>query len=538
MTNLPDPAELDLRPLPGSEREPAPGLVASNASVPDDTRIEVTLVLRRRDGQASDPARGAMLTSQQLAERFGASPADLQRVRSTLTPLGVEIVAVDPASRRVRIAGSAGLLSRVFGTSLEQVTSTGPSGEATSHRHRTGGLSVPGALDGVVTAVLGLDDRPQSRTNFRLSSADPKASGTSYTPIELGAIYDFPPDTDGTGQSVAIIELGGGFEQSDLAAYFRGLGLAGVQVRAVGVDGATNVPGKDPQGADGEVELDIEVVGALAPKADIVVYFAPNTDDGFLDAVTTAAHASPAPVAMSISWGQSEDQWTAQARTAMDDAFADAAALGVTVTAAAGDNGSGDGQSGGGVHVDFPSSSPHVLACGGTSLRADAATSTVTSETVWNDGSSGGATGGGVSDTFPVPAWQQSVGVPDRSGSTGSSATGRGVPDVAGNADPQTGYQVRVDGSDLVIGGTSAVAPLWAALVARLAQATGKPLGLLQPTLYAAVAAGQVAAGFRDVTVGDNGAYAAAAGWDACTGLGVPVGQQLLTHLESTTSAT
>ena len=533
MTNLPDPAELDLRPLPGSERDPAPGLVASNASVPADTRIEVTLVVRRRDGQAPDPAGGATLTSQQLAERFGASPADLQLVRSTLTPLGVEIVAVDPASRRVRIAGSAALLSRVFGTSLEQVTSTGPSGEATSHRHRTGGLSVPAALDGVVTAVLGLDDRPQSRTNFRLSSADPKASGTSYTPIELGEIYDFPPDTDGSGQSVAIIELGGGFEQSDLTAYFRGLGLSGVQVRAVGVDGATNVPGKDPQGADGEVELDIEVVGALAPKADIVVYFAPNTDDGFLDAVTTAAQASPAPSAMSISWGQSEDQWTAQARTAMDDAFADAAALGVTVTAAAGDNGSSDAAERGRGARRLPGLQParaglrrHVTA--GRRRHRDRDQ---------RDGlerrqqrrrhrrrrqrhlpGSGLAAGGRRARSQRLQRFERD---------------GAGVPDVAGNADPQTGYQVRVDGNDLVIGGTSAVAPLWAALVARLAQATGKPLGLLQPTLYAAVAAGQVAAGFRDVTEGDNGAYSAAAGWDACTGLGVPVGQQLLTHLQS-----
>ncbi len=532
MTSLPDPAHLDLRPLPGSERPPAPGLRGRIADVPGDERVEVTLVLRRRaqpagapTGPAEGPAEGraesaAPLTREQLAERSGADPGDIDLVTRTLTGLGLGVLETDAVGRRVRVAGPADLLSRVFGTSLEQVRSTGPAGEEVSHRHRTGGLSVPGVLDGVVTAVLGLDDRPQSRAQFRVTPA--AQAGTSYTPVQLGAVYGFPDGSDGSGQTVAIIELGGGYVQSDLDTYFQGLGLSGVSVRAVGVDGARNVPGQDPQGADGEVMLDIEVVGALAPKADIAVYFAPNTDAGFLDAVTTAAQATPAPVAMSISWGQSEDQWTAQARTAMDDAFADATSLGVTVTAAAGDNGSADGESDGAAHVDFPSSSPHVLACGGTSLRADPGSGAVQSETVWNDGASGGATGGGVSDVFPLPAWQGSAGVPAK-----GSIRGRGVPDVAGDADPQTGYQVRVDGQDLVIGGTSAVAPLWAALVARLAQSAGRPLGLLQPTIYASARQGAAATGFRDITSGSNGDYSAASGWDPCTGLGVPVGADL-----------
>jgi kumamolisin len=153
-------------------------------------------------------------------------------------------------------------------------------------------------------------------------------------------------------------------------------------------------------------------------------------------------------------------------------------------------------------------------------------TATVTAETVWNNGAGRGATGGGVSDAFPLPSWQRAVAVPKLGGKTG-----RGVPDVAAVADPQTGYQVRVDGQDLVIGGTSAVSPLWAALVARLVQATGRKLGLLQPTLYGGVTAGAVAPGFRDVTSGNNGAYTAGPGWDACTGLGVPDGAQLLAAL-------
>ena len=341
----------------------------------------------------------------------------------------------------------------------------------------------------------------------------------SYTPLQLGELYDFPASTDGSGRTIAIVELGGGFAQSDLDAYFGGLGITTPKVTAVPVDGGGNVPGGDPSGADGEVLLDIEVVGALAPAADIPVYFAPNTDAGFLDAVADAAHASPTPVAISISWGQNEDEWTAQARTALDQAIQDAAALGVTVTVAAGDNGSADGSTDGSPHADFPASSPHALACGGTSLHASGGT--VQSETVWNDGAQGGATGGGVSRVFPLPSWQRTAGVP----SAPSGGTGRGVPDVAGDADPATGYQVLIDGTRTVIGGTSAVAPLWAALTARLAQALDAPLGLLQPKLYAA------GAGFRDVTVGNNGAYAARPGWDACTGLGVPSGTALLAAL-------
>ncbi len=452
----------------------------------------------------------------------GADPADLDLVVRTLTGLGVEVIETHAASRRLRIRASVQTAETVFGTRLGLARSAGPDGEVL-HRHRTGGLSIPAALDGVVTAVLGLDDRPQARAQFRVAA--PRAASHGFTPVELGALYEFPADTDGAGQTIAVIELGGGFGPDDLHTYFSGLGVGPVDVTAIGVDGAQNAPGVDPQGADGEVLLDIEVVGGLAPRATIVVYFAPNTDAGFLDAIAQAAHATPTPAAISISWGQSEDQWTAQARRAFDEALQDATALGATVTAAAGDNGSGDGQSDGGAHVDFPASSPHALACGGTSLRAGGGT--VTAETVWNDGAGAGATGGGVSRTFPLPSWQAAAGVPAAPASGG----GRGVPDVAANADPVTGYQVLVDGTRAVYGGTSAVAPLWAALVARLVQALGTPLGLLQPALYAAPQT------FRDIREGDNGDFSAGAGWDACTGLGTPNGEALLAALRSSAAA-
>ena len=519
---LPDPDQLDLRPLPGSERPSAPD--ATPVPVPADADvIEVTVHIRRR----ATPSEGDLtqpVDHQEFADRFGADPADIAQVSGALSRLGASIVSSDQASGRLRISGTAALLGRIFGTRLTAVSSTAPNGESTTHRHRTGGLSVPAELDGLVTALLGLDNRPQSRAQFRVAAAAAAAAG--YTPLDLGRVYDFPPGTDGSGQTIAIIELGGGFAQSDLDAYFSELGISGPTVTAVGVDGGSNVPGQDPNGADGEVLLDIEVAGALAPRASIVVYFAPNTDAGFVDAVSQAAHATPTPSAISISWGQSEDDWTTQAKNAFDQALTDAAALGATVTVAAGDDGSTDRAPDGKPHVDFPAASPHALACGGTRLTANAATGAVSSEVVWNNGAGNGATGGGVSDSFPLPSWQAHAGVPSAAG-----RAGRGVPDVSAVADPQTGYRVRVDGTDLVIGGTSAVAPLWAALIARLVQGSGKRLGLAQPMLYRSAAAGSTPAGFRDITSGDNGAYQAGPGWDACTGLGVPNGTELLAAL-------
>jgi kumamolisin len=512
--------------LPGSERESIPG--AQPVGTVDPTQpIEVTLILRRR---AELPEGTHVQSSDELGQRFGAEPADIDLVSSVLAGYGLTVNQVDAASRRMKVSGTAAELSAAFGTSLSLVSSPHPGGGTATHRYRTGPLMVPAELDGVVTAVLGLDDRPAARAYFR-SSATP-APATSFTPVQVAQAYGFPAGTDGTGQTVAILEFGGGFSTTDLTTYFSGLGITPPSVTAASVDGATNTPG---QSADGEVMLDIEIVGSVAPGAAQIVYFGPNTDQGFIDAISDAAHASVAPIVISISWGQSEDSWTAQSRTAMDDAMADAVALGATVTSAAGDNGSSDGVNDGQPHVDFPASSPHALACGGTSLVLSSS-GTITSETVWNDALSGaggsGATGGGVSDVFSQPTWQATAGVPERavSGSTGSW---RGVPDVAGNADPATGYQVLVDGQPGVYGGTSAVAPLWAALIARLAQATDQRFGLIQTLLYADVTPGNDVPGFNDITSGSNGAYSAGPGWDACSGLGSPNGPTLLTRLQS-----
>ncbi len=499
----------------GSNRDAVTGVTAAG-QVGDEREIDVTLVLRRRAQlPQQDPASDA-IDATELGERYGADPADLDTVRAGVSAAGASIVWEDSPGRRVCVRGTYAVLKDLFGVELHDVRS-----ETGSFRMRTGHLSMPESMNDVVMAVLGLDDRDQARERI----AHARAVSRSYTPVQLGDIYRFPAGTDGTGQVIAIIELGGGYQQAELDTYFEGLGVDSPQVVAVGVDGATNAPTGDASGPDGEVLLDIEVVGALAPKSQIKVYFAPNTDAGFLNGITQAVHDTPAPVAISISWGQSEDQWTQQARTAMDEAFADAAAVGAVVTAAAGDNGSGDGQPSG-VHCDFPSSSPHALGCGGTSLQAT--DTRVSSETVWNNGGSRGATGGGVSAAFPVPAYQTRVGVPTRR----DGGTGRGVPDVAAVADPATGYEVLIDGTQTVIGGTSAVAPLWAALTARIVQSTGRRFTDIHGSLYEGSAAGSAPEGFRDIVSGSNGEYEAAPGWDPCTGLGVPVGEELLARFQ------
>ncbi len=536
----------ELVPLHGSERAELPDAQPAGPLDQNET-ITVTLLLRRRAAVPQPLITGPeTLTSAQLGAGYGADPADIGLATEVLGRHGLTVTESHESSRRLKVRGTVAELSAAFGTTLSLVTSPHPDGTGqVRHRYRSGGLSVPAELSGIVTAVLGLDDRPQARPQFRrpgaaamrgvaaegtaAPGAGPGAKPGPLTAPQVASLYKFPPGTDGAGQTIAIVELGGGYTQSDLDSYFSGLGLATPSVTAVSVDSGSNSPG---QQADGEVDLDIQVAGAVAPKAAQVVYFAPNTDQGFIDAIADAVHATPAPVVVSISWGASEDAWSAQSRTAMDSAIADAAVLGATVCVASGDNGSSDDPNNpNALNCDFPASSPHALACGGTKLVGDAATQTITSEVVWNElANNEGAGGGGVSDVFGLPPWQASAGVP-ASAAGGSAAPGRGVPDVAGNADPVTGYLVVVDGRQQAIGGTSAVAPLWAGLIARLAQATGKRFGLLQPLIYAGVTAGAATSGFYDIVTGDNGAYKAGPGWDACTGLGSPNGEALLTRL-------
>ena len=528
--------------VPGSERAPLPGARAVGAADPNE-RIEVTVVLRRAaDAAPTQQAASAgslqerkYLTREELEAAHGADPEDIARVEAFAQEHGLDVVEADRARRRIVLSGTVGDLSAAFGVTLTRYEHPGG-----TYRGRTGGVQVPDELGPIVQAVLGLDDRPQSSPKFRIhepteqtrevtgqaAAALPRASA-SFTPPQLARLYDFPAGLDGSGQCIAIIELGGGYRNADLKAYFAQLKLPVPVVTSISVDGAHSHP-STPNSADGEVMLDIEVAAAVAPRAKIAVYFAPNTDRGFLDAITTAVHDKVRkPSVISISWGGPEASWTSQAMQTYDQAFQDAAALGVTICCASGDDGSADMKQGwdGHAHVDFPASSPHVLGCGGTHL--DASASAITSEVVWNDLPNGGAGGGGVSDTFPVPDYQAQANVPPSANP--GKRVGRGVPDVCGDASPRSGYVVRVDGQQAVFGGTSAVAPLWAGLIALLNQHFGHPVGYLNPLIYGLPAK---TGAFHDIAVGNNGAYKAGAGWDACTGLGSPDGAKLMAALK------
>ena len=520
--------------LKGSERT---AVAQSRVVGPADPteRLEVSILVRRRAAQLLRARTAALaagnrdvghLTQEEFAVQHGADEPDMAAVRTFASRYGLRIVQEHAARRTLVLSGTVAQFSAAFSVELNLVTH--PDG---TYRGRTGAIHLPPKLDGIVEAVLGLDNRPQAKPHFRIRSAAGSrlktraraSSSVSYTPVQVAALYGFPAGT-GKGQCVGIVELGGGFRPADLKTYFTKLKVGSPKVLAVSVDHGKNAPTGSANGADGEVMLDIEVVGSVAPAATIAVYFAPNTDAGFIDAVTSAIHdTTNKPSVISISWGSAESTWTAQAMTALDDAFQAAASMGVTVCVASGDNGSNDNVGGSTDHVDFPASSPFALGCGGTSLRASK--NVISSEVVWNDGSSGGATGGGVSDFFPAVPWQAGISVELSSGKS-SPLKNRGVPDVAGDADPETGYAVRIDGTDTVIGGTSAVAPLWAGLIARINQSAGSPSGYLNPTLYKNQQA------LRDITLGNNGDFAAVAGWDGCTGLGSPNGKLLLSALQ------
>jgi kumamolisin len=428
------------------------------------------------------------------------------------------------AARRIVLAGPANAVQKAFEVELGvyEVAQRG-----FHYRGRKGSVCLPPHLQPMVMAVLGLDNRPVAKPHNRRKKTPQSGS---FDPTQLAKLYNFPTGVTGSGQTVAIIELGGGYSAADLQTYFSGLGIKTPSVSAVSVDGGTNQPGTD---ADGEVMLDIEVVGATAPGANIAVYFAPNTDQGFVDAISQAVHdTTRKPSIVSISWGGPEDSWTAQSRTAMNAALQDAGAVGVTVTVAAGDDGSTDGVNDNQFHVDFPAASPYALSCGGTKVVAS--NGKITSETVWNElTNQEGATGGGVSRFFSLPSYQASARVPVQ---PNTNFAGRGVPDVSGDADPTTGYNVLVDGKKQVIGGTSAVAPLWAGLLALINQQLGSPVGFVNPLLY------QIGeAAFEDITSGNNGTtgtFAAGPGWDACTGLGSPNGAALLSALQSGSTVT
>jgi kumamolisin len=538
--------------LAKSHRKPAPGSRLIGDVDPQEV-IDITVRVRSRTSEdraallaemlQQAPGDRHYLSRAELASRFGAEPTDIEKVTSYARDNNLTVVSASIPRRSVMLRGTVANLIKAFPTELKRYDS-----DLGEHRGRTAAIQIPTNLSGIVEAIFGFDDRRQARAHsvLRMGKAKPGRSGSpgmSFSPEQIARIYNFP-NGDGAGQCIGIVEFGGGYDTADLQTYFGDQRINLPSITTTSVDGVANNPNSpnpDDNDADGEVMLDIEVAGAVAPKAKIVVYFAPFTEQGWVDVLTTAVQDSiNKPSVLSISWGwpESQDLWTQQAMDAVNQTLLEASLAGITVCVASGDDGSEDEITDGHAHVDFPAASPYVLGCGGTTLTVSHDQSSIANEVVWDHGprsEGGGATGGGISELTPIPTWQLNFGVPP---SINTGFNGRGVPDVAADADPDTGYKIRVHGQDGVAGGTSAVAPLYAALVARLNQQLRVPVGFVNPMLYTNASSGATSSAFRDITEGTNdvtgrlGGYSATEGWDACTGLGSPNGANILTALK------
>jgi kumamolisin len=514
------------RPLTAGELAAPAAVTVHLRESPHDDTLAVALARQHH----TPVQRRRYLTASELAAAHHAHDRDVDAVTTWANAAGLRVRSRSGAGAALDVSGSVGALARAFDIEMMACRardwSTGTVSVYRDHREE---LSVPASLDGVVVAALGLCDRAVARP--RLATV-PRgtAAAIGYAPEELARIYDFPVlpgGGEGTRITVGIAELGGAVYRPDLASvHSRSPRLRVVEEAVLGWG-----PVSDPFGPDTEVALDWQVIaGALAycaPKAEVLVVlkYAPNTDRGFTNLEASFATDGRDYVSVSTSWGAPEDLWTPAAMDAMDRAFQMGALRGIVHTVAAGDNGSADARLDGRQHADHPASAPHAVGCGGTRLVAEGGRRV--SEETWNElGVAQGATGGGVSSHFPVPRFQESAGI--RPICANDGAPGRGVPDVAANADPLTGYVIHHRGADRIVGGTSAVAPLWTALLAAVSAATGHRLGNVLPALY-----GARRAGFTDIVAGDNGAYATGPGWDAATGLGVPSGRNLCAALKT-----
>lgn len=578
-------------------------------SVDPHERIEVTVKLRRKDESGLPTLdefvagkRAAGITRAQLAERYGAVQGDVDAVHGWAVQNGLSVSHVERGSRQMHLVGTADAMSRAFGVELGRYlhARTG-----THFRCPKGDIHVPESLASIITGVFGLNDMPVVvhhgvRVGRKAAaSANPKTQFPgSFYPNEVANLYNFPP-TQGAGQRVAILEFGGGFDQSVLATYFtQNIGLPTPPV----VNGISvlGTPIKVDPDVTGEVYLDIEIVGAMAPKATIDVYFAPWTGEGYLTAIEQAIHNDDY-AAVSISYGIDEDlRGTAgdpgwpMLNQNLDEAFRDAVAVGIPVFVSTGDQGSSslrgvltDQQTeitvySNTAHAGYPATSPYVTAGGGTMLYEKA--NAIAEEIVWNElgdvqqgqfyGETsklqtgkyylGGATGGGVSDRYKtMPTYQSSAGITLHSANA-ASTSGRCAPDVAGNSGSSTGYLVsQPPGSTpsiAPVGGTSAAAPMWAALMACVRASLTQVFDGKVPVFFFNdfVYANGTTAAFRDIVGGrgftytqdgqqvpgaftefgnnrstEANGYSAQKGYDLCTGWGSPNGVELLNQLET-----
>ena len=518
--------------IPGSERAPVAGARATG-NVMADERVEVSVLVRPGPGQRDladnealvdkPPAQRHYLSRDEFARHHGAAAADIAKVAEFAKAHGLAVVEASAARRTVVLSGPAAALSEAFGTTLQQFEHDGG-----TYRGRTGSLSVPANLEGVVEGVFGLDNRPQATPHFQVLGVDESASSRARREPRSRR-RNWPRSTTSRPVPTAVASAspssssGGGFKPADISAYFTGLKLPVPDVRAISVDGGRNHP-TNANSADGEVMLDIEVAAAIAPKATIAVYFAPEHEPGL---PRRDHHRRSRQRQQAVGH---LDQ-LGIGRIELDRSGDDAVRQGFPGCRQPGRHGllrsrrQRLGRRRHGRQAACRLSGVEPVRARLRRHQADRVGHGHRQRSGLERERQDQRDRRRRERLLALPAYQKNAKVPVVAG---GSKAGRGVPDVAGDADPNSGYRVRVDGQTLVIGGTSAVAPLWAGLVALMNQKLGKPVGYLNPLLYGSVV-GKGA--FRDIVNGNNGSYSATAGWDPCTGWGSPVGSKLFKAL-------
>ena len=524
-----------------------------------DEVIQVTVVLRPGTAVSQAPGRSGRrgrgrLSREELAARFGASTEDIAAVEQFAAENDLRVTNVSAAQRRVTLEGRVTDVEDAF-----QLRMNWYDHQFHPHRGFDAPPAIPEGLMSVVTAVLGISDKPQANVELPAAATEAGAGAVdlaveevTLTGRSLGRLYGFPKKHKGDGEVVAVLLLGGGWYQEDLEEQMRSLDLDTPTVTVAEVDGRGNNP-CDKETLDEyvswlnegtkihpftlmealwtvECTQDVEMIASLAPDAEIVVFFAPNTDSGITNALAAVLDHPKEPTVLSISWSQTERSASDDFLATVEEELALLGHAGVTICCASGDRGSYNGEKF--PSVAYPASSPHVLGCGGTTLSTDG--ESILDETTWNAPLNGkaAATGGGASHRFEVPDWQADCTIP----ATGKEGGGRGVPDVASVADPSTGMVVHMGSGTVLSAGTSAAAPLWGAFVACVNSAREDPLGWVTGDLYAIAKKGgerclrPITEGHNDIDT-DGGMYTAHDGWNPCGGLGSPVGKGLFKAL-------
>jgi len=530
-------------PVPGSRRVGTPGT---------DEMITVTVTVRGPAPPDADAHPAPVLSRSEFEALFGARQDDIDQVRDVLGRRGLTVLDASRLTRSLRVEGTITAIQNTFGVDLGLYRTS----DDEEFRGRVGVVTLPAALHEIVTGVFGLDQRRVAERKSGPPSAPPSAAAddTAVAPPDLERIYRFP-DGDASGRRVAIAEFGGGYFPGDVTQFCLMHGrpdpVPVLEVIPVGYQPLTleellKLPEKElirQAVMAAECMLDIEIVAALCPGAQLAVYYAPFTEAGWIDLLDRVI-SDPPPVALSVSWGVREDSGHGLSRAGLDEInqrLATAATLGITVCVASGDDGSGDNARDDGVHVAFPAASPFVLGVGGTMLAGG-------KEVAWREGpgtrfasdgspTSGGASGGGISTVFPRPQWQDVRVEPP----VARDFDGRIVPDVAAMASVR-GYHMIFNGTPARSGGTSAAAPVWAALITRAAAAAGGGQRFLTPVLYRPSPEGKPLgqAVCNDITIGMNVSepqpgigYSAQPGYDAVTGWGTPDGIALTEALKA-----